>query len=121
MFLTISRKSAITFQSDYPPKLKRVKSSTNITETRCFHSTPIYIYIYEVEVSWRLGLIKILQYVFGFARVKLGDIATVSRGGSLQEKRLCETGFALHSLRADIHTLRNLCGQDLDRCSAGDF
>lgn len=53
----------------------------------------IYIYIYEIEDSWRFGLIKLLQYVFGYALVKLRDIATITRGGSLQKSDFTEQGL----------------------------
>lgn len=36
--------------------------------------------------------IKLLQYVFGYAMVRLGDIATVMRGGSFQKKDFSDFG-----------------------------
>lgn len=36
--------------------------------------------------------IKLLQYVFGYAMVKLGDIATIMRGGSFQKKDFSDFG-----------------------------
>ncbi len=36
--------------------------------------------------------IKLLQYVFGFAPVKLGEIATIIRGGNFQKKDFVEEG-----------------------------
>ena len=40
----------------------------------------------------RQSIIRLIQYVFGFAFVKLSDIATISRGGSFQKKDFCEIG-----------------------------
>ena len=40
----------------------------------------------------RQSLIKLLQYVFGYAVVKLSDIATITRGGNFQKKDFCEEG-----------------------------
>ena len=37
-------------------------------------------------------MIKLLQYVFGYAVVKLSDIATITRGGNFQKKDFCEEG-----------------------------
>ena len=37
-------------------------------------------------------MIKLLQYVFGFAFVKIGDIATITRGGNFQKRDFCENG-----------------------------
>ena len=34
-----------------------------------------------------------MQYVYGFAFVKLGDIATISRGGNFQKKDFVENGY----------------------------
>jgi type I restriction enzyme S subunit len=36
--------------------------------------------------------IKLLQYVFGYAPVKLEEIATIIRGGNFQKKDFVETG-----------------------------
>ena len=33
-----------------------------------------------------------MHYVFGFAFVKLGDFATITRGGNFQKKDFCDTG-----------------------------
>ena len=33
-------------------------------------------------------MIKLLQYVFGYAVVKLSDIATITRGRKLSEKKI---------------------------------
>jgi type I restriction enzyme S subunit len=42
-------------------------------------------------------LIKLLQYVFGYADVKLSDIATITRGGNFQKKHFNAEGFpAIH-------------------------
>ena len=38
------------------------------------------------------GLIKLIQYVFGFAFVKLRDIATITRGGNFQKKDFVSSG-----------------------------
>jgi type I restriction enzyme S subunit len=40
----------------------------------------------------RQSLIKLLQYVFGYAPVKLRDIATIVRGGNFQKKDFVENG-----------------------------
>ena len=37
-------------------------------------------------------MIKLLQYVFGYAVVKLSDITTITRGGNFQKKDFCEEG-----------------------------
>ena len=37
-------------------------------------------------------MIKLLQYVFGYAPVKLGEIATVTRGGNFQKKDFVKIG-----------------------------
>ena len=42
--------------------------------------------------EWHSGLIKLWQYVFGYAPVKLKDIATISRGGNFQKKDFVKTG-----------------------------
>ena len=42
--------------------------------------------------EWRSGLIKLWQYVFGYAPVKLKDIATISRGGNFQKKDFVKIG-----------------------------
>lgn len=39
-------------------------------------------------------MIKLLQYVFGVAFVKIGDIATITRGGNFQKKDFCEDGVS---------------------------
>ncbi len=42
-------------------------------------------------------MIKLLQYVFGYADVRLSDIATITRGGNFQKKDFVEEGFpAIH-------------------------
>ena len=38
------------------------------------------------------GVVKLRQYIFGFAIVKLGDIAEIERGGSFQKKDFAESG-----------------------------
>ena len=38
------------------------------------------------------GLIKLIQYVFGYAPVALSEIATISRGGNFQKKDFTATG-----------------------------
>ena len=40
----------------------------------------------------RQTVIKLVQYVFGYAVVRLGDVAEISRGGSLQKKDFCDSG-----------------------------
>ena len=42
--------------------------------------------------EWHSGLIKLWQYVFGYAPVKLKDIATISRGGNFQKKDFVKIG-----------------------------
>ena len=39
------------------------------------------------------GLIRLLQYVYGFAFVRLGDIATIERGGNFQKKDFVGNGY----------------------------
>ena len=41
----------------------------------------------------RAGLIRLLQYVYGFAFVRLGDIATIERGGNFQKKDFVNEGY----------------------------
>ena len=41
----------------------------------------------------RQGIIRLIQYVFGFANVQLRDIATVIRGGHFQKKDFVEEGY----------------------------
>ena len=43
-------------------------------------------------ITDRQSIIRLVQYVFGFAFVKLSDIATISRGGNFQKKDFCEDG-----------------------------
>ncbi len=38
-------------------------------------------------------MVKLLQYVYGFAMVRLGDIATIVRGGNFQKKDFRPTGI----------------------------
>ena len=38
----------------------------------------------------RQSIIKLLQYVFGYAPVKLEEIATITRGGNFQKKDFIE-------------------------------
>ena len=40
----------------------------------------------------RQTIIKLIQYVFGYAPVKIGDIATIIRGGNFQKKDFVENG-----------------------------
>ena len=40
----------------------------------------------RAEQSTYSALIKLCQYVFGYAVVKLGDVATITRGGNFQKK-----------------------------------
>ena len=40
----------------------------------------------------RQTVIKLIQYVFGYAPVKLGEIATIIRGGNFQKKDFVENG-----------------------------
>ncbi len=40
----------------------------------------------------RQTIIKLIQYVFGYAPVKLGEIATIFRGGNFQKKDFVENG-----------------------------
>ncbi|MFR5487447.1 restriction endonuclease subunit S [Eubacterium sp.] len=40
----------------------------------------------------RQSIIKLLQYVFGYALVKLDEIATITRGGNFQKKDFVENG-----------------------------
>lgn len=50
-------------------------------------------YFVNVERDeWYSGLIKLWQYVFGYAPVKLKDIATISRGGNFQKKDFVKIG-----------------------------
>ena len=50
-------------------------------------------YFVNVERDeWHSGLIKLWQYVFGYAPVKLKDIATISRGGNFQKKDFVKIG-----------------------------
>ena len=41
----------------------------------------------------RAGLIRLLQYVYGFAFVRLEDIATIERGGNFQKKDFVNEGY----------------------------
>ena len=41
----------------------------------------------------RAGLIRLLQYVYGFAFVRLGDIAIIERGGNFQKKDFVNEGY----------------------------
>ncbi|MEG1952591.1 MAG: restriction endonuclease subunit S, partial [Bacteroidales bacterium] len=36
---------------------------------------------------------KLCQYVFGYANLKLSDIATITRGGNFQKKDFCKNGI----------------------------
>ena len=40
----------------------------------------------------RQNIIRLIQYVFGYAPVKLGEIATIVRGGNFQKKDFVENG-----------------------------
>lgn len=40
----------------------------------------------------RQNIIRLIQYVFGYAPVKLGEIATIVRGGNFQKKDFIENG-----------------------------
>ena len=41
----------------------------------------------------RQKIIRLIQYVFGYAIVKLSDIATITRGGNLQKKDFVKSGL----------------------------
>lgn len=40
----------------------------------------------------RKNIIRLIQYVFGYAMVRLDDIAIIKRGGNFQKKDFCEKG-----------------------------
>ena len=46
----------------------------------------------QTDRQTELSLIKLLQYVFGYASVRLGIFATVTRGGNFQKKDFVENG-----------------------------
>ena len=54
------------------------------------------------------GLIRLLQYVYGYAFVRLGDIATITRGGNFQKKDFRAEGKpCIHY--GQIYTKYGLC------------
>ena len=46
----------------------------------------------QTDRQTELNAIKLVQYVFGFANVPLGDIATIVRGGNFQKKDFVKEG-----------------------------
>lgn len=48
---------------------------------------------YATILTERAGLIRLLQYVYGFAFVRLEDIATIERGGNFQKKDFVNEGY----------------------------
>lgn len=48
---------------------------------------------YATILTERAGLIRLLYYVYGFAFVRLEDIATIERGGNFQKKDFVNEGY----------------------------
>ena len=56
-----------------------------------------------------------MQYVYGYAFVRLGDIATITRGGNFQKKDFCRSGYAcIHY--GQIYTRYGLCASESITC-----
>ena len=68
------------------------KIKSKVVHTNATDIGEIEIPLPPLEVQKRINLIKILQYVYGYVEVRLGDIGSIVRGNGLQKRDFTEDG-----------------------------